>query len=77
MCEVLEMVEDKIGRRELLLYALYGVDTEIIQSAKLLDSDRSAYRNEALEIVKLSDIRKLIGDELRMIDGTENQNAID
>ena len=62
------MVEDKIGRRELLLYALEGIDTEIIAAAKRLDSDREYHADEAVNITELSDVRKIIGEELRMID---------
>ena len=62
------MVEDKIGRRALLMYALSGIDTDIIAAAKRLYSDREYHADEAVNITKLSDVRKIIGEELRMMD---------
>lgn len=67
------MVEDKIGRRALLLYALEGIDTEIIAAAKRLDSDREYHADEAVNITKLSDVRKIIGEELHRMDAVGNQ----
>ena len=67
------MVEDKIGRRALLMYALSGIDTYIIAAAKRLDSDREYHADEAVNITKLSDVRKIIGEELRQMDAVENQ----
>ncbi len=67
------MVEDKIGRRALLMYALSGIDTDIIAAAKRLDSDREYHADEAVNITKLSDVRKIIGEELRQMDAVENQ----
>lgn len=68
------MVEDKIGRRELLLYALEGIDTEIIAAAKRLDSDRKYHAYEAVKITELSDIRKIIGSELKAMDEAEEES---
>ncbi len=65
------MVEDKIGRRALLMYALSGIDTDIIAAAKRLDSDRKYHADEAVNITKLSDVRKIIGEELRQMDAVE------
>ena len=67
------MVEDKIGRRALLMYALSGIDTDIIAAAKRLDSDREYHADEAVNITNLSDVRKIIGEELRQMDAVENQ----
>lgn len=67
------MVENKIGRRALLVYALGGIDTEIIAAAKRLDNDREYHADEAVNITKLSDVRKIIGEELRQMDAVENQ----
>lgn len=68
------MVEDTIGRRELLMYALTGIDTDIIAAAKRLDSDREYHAYEAVKIAELSDIRKIIGSELQMMDEAEKES---
>lgn len=63
------MVEETIGRRKLLIYAIHGIDTFIIKAAKELDCDRALYSERGVEITKLSEIRKLIGAELKEMDG--------
>ena len=66
------MIEEKIGRRALLTYAVYGIDTAIIESARKLDNDRDGNADMSLEITRLSDIRKEIGQELRWMDEQVN-----
>lgn len=66
------MVEEKIGRRKLLTYAIYGIDTAIIEAAKSLDSDRNLNADCGKEITELSDIRKQIGAELKAMDAEIN-----
>ena len=62
------MIEEKISRKELLKYAIRGIDAEIVDSAKKLDSNYSEYGHEGIVITKLSCIRSAIGDELRELD---------
>ena len=66
------MVEEKIGRRTLLTYAILGVDTAVIDAAKKLDADRAENAEFGVEITKLSDIRKQIGAELKAMDDINN-----
>lgn len=61
------MIEEKIGRHELLNFAMLGIDSEIIRSAKKLDCDYESNADEAIFIVKLSEIRKEIGSEMKKI----------
>lgn len=68
------MVEDKIGRRALLMYALGGIDTDIIAAAIRLSSDREVNAYDAVRITELSDVRKIIGEELRMMDASESKS---
>ena len=66
------MVEEKIGRRTLLTYAIMGIDTAIIDAAKKLDADRTENASCGVDITKLSDIRKQIGAELKAMDAEIN-----
>lgn len=66
------MVEEKIGRRALLTYAIMGVDTAVIDAAKKLDADRTENAECGVKITELSDIRRQIGAELRAMDDIDN-----
>ena len=61
------MKDDIISRKDLLSFAIRGINAEIIESAKKLDSDYAEYGYEGLKITQLSDIRKAIGEELKAL----------
>ncbi|MCR4759837.1 MAG: hypothetical protein K5705_06165 [Oscillospiraceae bacterium] len=67
-----QMLEEKADKRTILSFAIYGIDTAIIEAAKLLSEDREAYSDLGIKITQLSDIRKQVGAELKAMDA-ENQ----
>lgn len=58
----------ELDEREVLRLAILGADTEIIINAKELDADRTGNADCALYIVQFAEIRRKLGERLKVLD---------